>query len=292
MQKDILNKENSNTPLVSVIIPTKNSQKYLEKCLKSVKNQTFQNFEIIVVDNFSTDKTEEIARKYTNNFFQKGPERSAQVNFGVLKAAGKYVYKVDSDFLLDSRVLEQAVNKIKNGFDAIMVHNSLDESVSFLAKIRNFEVSMYKYDKTHCSARFVKKEVYQKIGGFNSKITAGEDYDFQTKLDKNGFKIGFIEAEALHLDEPKNSQFFKLMKKYFNYGVDSNNYLKSNQDQINKQLFRFIYFKHFKKMLRHPILTICFVFYMFNKFLFGGMGFLYGKIKLNKNKLQENHVSH
>ena len=168
-------------PLVSVIVPTKNSGEFMEQCLKSIRSQTYQNVELIVVDNNSTDDTKEIAKEYTNKVFNKGSERSAQINFGVQQAKGEYVYKVDSDFVLDKEVVEQCVNETQKGFDAIVVHNSPDTKVSWIAKIRKFEVGMYKYDITHSSARFVKKEIYEKIGGFNEKITAGEDYDFQNK---------------------------------------------------------------------------------------------------------------
>lgn len=274
-------------PLISIIVPTKNSEKYLERCLKSIKNQTFEDFEIIVVDNFSTDKTPEIAKKYADKFFQKGPERSAQVNFGVFKAEGQYVYKVDSDFELNKNVLEECLNEIGKGFDAIVIHNSLDESVSFLAKIRNFEVSMYKYNLAHSSARFMKKDVYEKIEGFDSSITAGEDYDLQRKLNQSGFKTGFIEAEALHLDEPKNKDFFKLMKKFFNYGVDSANYFKKNNNEVAKQSLRTVYLKHFNKFLKHPILTFCFIFYILSKFLAGGLGLLWGTLYKQENKQLE-----
>ena len=53
-------------PLVSVIIPTYNSSRTLEKCLESIKNQTYKNIEIIVVDNNSTDNTKEIAKKFAD----------------------------------------------------------------------------------------------------------------------------------------------------------------------------------------------------------------------------------
>lgn len=266
-------------PLVSVIVPTKNSIKTLESCLRSIREQSYSNIELIVVDNFSTDGTQELAKKYADKVFEQGPERSAQVNYGVEESSGAYVYKVDSDFVLDSAVISQCIEEISKGFDAIVVHNSPDVRVSWIAKIRKFEVDMYKYDITHSSARFVKKEVYQKIGGFNSKITAGEDYDFQNKLNRDGYKTGFIEAEALHLGEP--THFWRHMKKYYDYGKDFVNYLNENQKESKKQLgfFRSVYFKNYNHFLKHPLKTIVFILYMVFKYLFGGIGLAYGKIK-------------
>ena len=266
-------------PLVSVIIPTKNSSKTLETCLKSIKNQSYKNIEIIVVDNNSTDNTKEIALKYTDKVSNQGPERSAQTNFGVDKSNGEFVYKVDSDFVLDKEVVKQCVDEIQKGFDAIVVHNSPDIRVSWIAKIRKFEVDMYKYDITHSSARFVKKEVYKKIGGFNKKIIAGEDYDFQNKLNRVGYKTGFIKAEALHLGEPKS--FWKHMKKYYNYGKDFVNYQKENKVESKEQLSftRSVYFKNWKKFIKQPILGIEFIIYSFFKFGFGGVGYFIGKIR-------------
>jgi glycosyltransferase involved in cell wall biosynthesis len=263
--------------LVSIIVPTKNSSNFLEACLSSIKNQTYKNIELIVVDNNSTDDTQEIARKYTDKVFTKGPERSAQVNFGVAQAGGIYVYKVDSDFVLDSLVVEQCIEEIKKGFDAIVVHNSPDVRVSWIAKIRKFEVDMYKYDLTYSSARFVKKEVYEKIGGFNSKITAGEDYDFQNKLNREGFKTGFIEAEALHLGEPKH--FWPHMKKYYLYGKDFINFQQVNKEESSDQLtmVRWVYFRNWNKFLLHPFISFVFILYTACKFSMGGFGYLVAK---------------
>jgi len=86
-------------PLVSVIVPTRNSEAFLERCLTSIRDQSYPRVEVIVVDNYSSDGTKRIARKYADRFFSKGHERSSQVNFGVSKAKGKYVYRVDSDFV-------------------------------------------------------------------------------------------------------------------------------------------------------------------------------------------------
>lgn len=269
-----------NSQLVSIIVPTYNSAEFLERCLESVKNQTYSEIEIIVVDNNSTDNTKEIARRYTKKIFNRGPERSAQVNFGVTQAEGEFVYKIDSDFVLDKEVVEQCVGKAQEeNLDAVVVHNTPDTRVSWVAKIRKFEVDMYKYDITHSSARFVRKEVYEKIGGFNEKITAGEDYDFQNKLNRGGYKTGFIEAEALHLGEPKN--FWSHMKKYYDYGKDFVNYKQENTEESKQQLgfFRKVYLKNWKRFLLHPCLACGFILYNVCKFGFGGAGFLVAKWK-------------
>ena len=75
---------NSIKPTVTIVVTTKNEEKNIESCLESIANQTWEFTEIIVVDNFSTDRTTEIAKRYTNNVFTVGPERSAQRNFGLI----------------------------------------------------------------------------------------------------------------------------------------------------------------------------------------------------------------
>ena len=84
--------------LVSVIITTKNEETHIDKCLLSIMEQTYSPIEIIVVDNYSSDRTQEIAFQFTNKVFNKGPERSAQRNFGMTEIAhGKHVMFLDAD---------------------------------------------------------------------------------------------------------------------------------------------------------------------------------------------------
>src|SRR3989344_5032913 len=102
-----------NNPRVSVIITTKNEQEVISDILESIKKQTYKNYEIILVDNYSSDKTIKIAKGYTKKVFTKGPERSAQRNFGVEKARGEYVFILDADMVLTKKVLEEAVELFK-----------------------------------------------------------------------------------------------------------------------------------------------------------------------------------
>jgi glycosyltransferase involved in cell wall biosynthesis len=271
-------------PLVSVIVPTRNSASTLEACLSSIAQQTYKPIELIVVDRDSTDNTKAIAQRFTEQVFNHGPERSAQVNFGVTKASGEYVYKVDSDFVLDREVIEQCVRKAAEDFEAVVVHNSPDVRVSWIAKIRKFEVDMYKYDLTHSSARFVKKDVYQIIGGFNENITAGEDYDFQNKINRAGYKTGFVDAEALHLGEP--TRIWPHLIKYYNYGQDFIHYKAENEAESKEQLgfSRSVYFRHWKKFICHPFYALGFFAYNSAKYFFGGAG--YASALIHKNHVQ------
>ena len=273
--------------LVSVIVTTRNNERTIEKCLQSIKNQTYPNIELIVVDNNSTDQTPQIAKKYADRFFTKGPERSAQRNYGVEKSKGEYVYIVDADFVLESTVIEECVSKIeKEKYDAIVVHNTPDSTISWIARIRKFEVDMYKYDLTHSAARFFKKDIFDKIDGYDKTITAGEDYDIQNKLNRNGCKTGFIDAEAIHLGEP--TSFWKHMKKYYEYGKDFVKFTRKNKQESNRQLsfFREIYFKNWRKFLKHPILGLSFFFYHICKFISGGIGYLISLLTLKFGELK------
>ena len=265
--------------LVSVIVPTKNSSRFLARCLESIQRQTYRPIEIIVVDTHSTDITTEIAHRYTPLVFEWGPERSAQVNYGVRRASGQYVYKVDSDFVLDPDVVASCVVQMQKGFDAVVVHNSPDLNAGWIARIRKFEVDMYKYDMMHSSARFLSKRVFESIGGFNEKITAGEDYDFQNRLNTAGYRTGFVEPEALHLGEP--TSFWSHMTKYFHYGSDFVTYSNQNPAIARRQLrfFRSVYIRNWRRFLKRPLLAAAFVSYNVSKFAFGGAGFAIGMVR-------------
>lgn len=270
------------SPLVSVVIPTYNSEKTLAKCLESIKNQTYENVEIIVVDNYSKDKTREIAESYGYKFLLKGPERSSQVNFGVEKAKGKYIYRVDSDFILDSVIVEEAVKKCeKGGCDAIAVHNTSDPTTSFWSKVRKFERDCYRDDELNIAARFFKKNVFNIVQGFNKSLVAGEDYDFHNKLLKRGFKIGKINAQEVHIGEPKN--LWEIIRKHYYYGKTINAFIRLNPQRGKKQLnpIRPSYLKHWKRFLYHPILTLGFIIYQFIRYFAAGFGYLVGRKKMN-----------
>jgi glycosyltransferase involved in cell wall biosynthesis len=261
-------------PLVSVIVPTRNSGRFLETCLTSIRQQTYPNIELIVIDNHSTDSTLEIANRYADSVFSAGPERSAQVNRGVELAKGSFVYRVDADFLLDPEVVSECVRLAHGPDTAVIVHNTPDSTVSWIARVRKFEVDMYKYSITHSAARFLPRELFLSLGGLRTDVTSGEDYDFQNRLLRNGIQCVFADSEAVHLDEP--SKILPILKKYYKYGQDFPNYRRYNKAESKRQLafFRRDYLTHWRNFLLHPVTSSLFLTYHSLKFLAGGTGYL------------------
>ena len=182
-----------NLPLVSVVITTKNEEKNIETCIKSILGQSYPKakIEIIVVDNKSTDKTQELALKYTDKVFARGPEMSAQRNYGLLdKSTGEYLLYLDADMILAPGIIEACVANITKP-NTVALH--ISETVlgkKYFSKVRRFERGFY--DGTVIDgARFFKKESLTKVGGFDDSMSGPEDWDLDKKLKQLG-AIGML----------------------------------------------------------------------------------------------------
>jgi len=193
---------NASNPLVSVVITTKNEEKNIETCIKSVLAQTYpqESIEIIVVDNTSTDKTKELAQKYTQKVFTKGPERSAQRNYGLLeKSSGDYLLYLDADMILAPNIIENCMRTITTNPNFVALH--ISEVVlgkKYFSKVRRFERSFY--DGTVIDGgRFFKKAVLHQVGGFDETMSGPEDWDLDKKLKQLG-KIGMLDRT----NQPQN----------------------------------------------------------------------------------------
>ncbi len=267
-------------PLVSVLIPTKNSAAHLEACIASVRAQRYSNVETIVIDNDSTDATAEIAGAKADLVLHAGNERSQQLNAGARRARGKYLYRIDADFVLDPEVIGEAVRLCETGaYDAVAVHNDSDPRVSFWAQVRNFERSMYKYDATIVGARFFSKDAFEAVGGFDEDLIAGEDYDIHNRLLAAGYRIGRIAPAETHLGEPASLLEFAA-KSYF-YGQSIGTFVRKSGARGWRQVspVRTAFFRHWKAFAEHPVLALGLLVMQFVKYTCGGAGFLVARAR-------------
>ena len=159
--------------LVSIIIPTKNSSEFLENCLKSIKQQTYKNIEVIVVDGKSTDKTLSLAKKYKCKIYQLVPkvrkgtfDAPYKRNYGVKKSRGEYVYYVDADMELPPKLIQEAVTLCSKKYDALIIPED-SFGIGIWASAKNLERRCYWGDNLIESPRFFRKKVWQKVGGLD-----------------------------------------------------------------------------------------------------------------------------
>ena len=116
----------------SVIVPTYNREEYIIKCIDSVLDQTYTKFEVIIVDDGSTDNTEKLVKKYQDKrikyFKNKNHGIGYSRNFGINKATGDYILFLDSDDYLDENMLEEVSKQIDNHDILIFNYKEIFES--------------------------------------------------------------------------------------------------------------------------------------------------------------------
>lgn len=272
----------SEKPLVTILIPTKNSEEYLDIVLKSIKNQTYKNTEIILVDNNSRDKTKNIAQKYTKKIYNKGPERSSQKNFGVKRARGKYVLILDSDAELTKHIIKECVElSEEKNLDMVIIPEKHVGS-GFWTKSKALERECFLGDDTVECPWFFRKSSFLKSGGYNNELYAGEDWELFERMKKMDFKYdrnkSFIHHHLGHL------KYWKMVKKKYYYGKNLAVYMKKSTNASSKiPFFRRVYFKNWKKLIAHPFLTFGFMVLKLGESFFVLLGILNYKIKHKKN---------
>jgi cellulose synthase/poly-beta-1,6-N-acetylglucosamine synthase-like glycosyltransferase len=263
--------------LVSVIITTKNEEAVIEALLRSLKKQSYPEIEIIVVDNGSTDKTKGIAQNYTPLVFDKGPERSVQRNFGVGKSKGEYVLIIDADMQLERSVVEECVAEMEKNQEIgalVIPERSIGEG--FWSKCKAFEREFYLGDESIEVARFFRKKLFEKYGGYDPSITGPEDADLPLRMKKDGVKIGRVKSFILHNE--KRLSLGRAIKKKFYYASHSARYLQRHPEMSLSQgnlLFRPAFIKGWKKLIVHPKLASGMIFMRSCEMGAAGLGLIY-----------------
>ncbi len=257
--------------LVSIIIPTKNSSATLEACLASIRDQSYPNIEIIVVDNHSSDDTQKIAKSFTNHVYTKGPERSPQRNYGASVSNGEIVLIIDSDMELNKNVVSECVavfEKDSNVVGLVIPEESF--GIGFWAQCKKLERSFYVGVPWMEAARAFLKNVYVTQGGYDESMVSGEDWDLSQRVEKVG-RLSRIDSFIMH-----NEGNLKLI----DFGV----YANKQNDSINSQNQTNV-FERYKmflskptKLLKNPILGIGMLFMKTSEFAAGAYGVMRSRL--------------
>lgn len=228
---------------VSVIVPVYNVEKYLAKCLDSLVNQDFSDYEIIIVNDGSPDNSKEIIDKYTKkysfikSFTKENGGLSSARNYGIEKASGDYLAFVDSDDYVEKNFLKELYEKItKEKSDiAVCEFSYLYEdgrTVRSYSNLNYTDDSLKKYLLTPPMApiRMCKKDLFKKLQ-FKEGIYY-EDLELCPKLVKFAKKVSFVDL-SLYNYLMRNSSI--MHQKEFNKKLyDIYTVLDSNYDYLYK----------------------------------------------------------
>ena len=282
-------------PIVSVLMTSYNRELFIEESIKSVLNSSFKNFELIIVDDCSTDKTQEIARKYelidkrvklyiNENNIGDYPKSNVALSY----ASGFYIKYLDSDDLLYSYSLEIMVNQMKHNPTAAigLLSNNINSFKPFPNLYKSNEILKIHFFKNgilNCgpSGVIIKKDVLFSIGKFSGKRMVGDieawlkiafEYDvlilppsliFWRQHDNQEYKSGIDDNIYLELNYPLIEELFNLKTcplSEYNKSIILNYYKKINARSILKLIL--IERKFTKAIYLHKILKLSFSNYI------------------------------
>lgn len=218
---------------VSVIVPTKNVQRTLARCLRSIVGQSWPHKELVVVDNFSDDETFAIARQYADIAVQAGPERSAQRNHAIERASGDYILWIDADMVLTPTVLQDAMTAALAADLTGVFIPELTVGDGFWTACRSLERKCYIGVEMIEAPRLIKRAFFTDHGGFVADVAGQEDAELRMRLLRRREPMGHIETYILH-DEGRLT-FPDIMRKRFYYGKSLPAYNRAQPGAISQQ---------------------------------------------------------
>lgn len=201
---------------VSVIVPFFNVENYIEKCLKSLVSQTLADIEIILVNDGSEDKSEEIAKKFVETYPDKitylkkenGGLSDAR-NYAIPKARGEYIAFLDSDDYVEINMYEEMYNKAKKeNLDYVecdFLWEYPDKVLESKGNIYDNKKEMFIHTRVVAWNKLIKREIIQQNKIEFPKGFRYEDVEFFYKLLPNIQNYGILEKPFIHYVQRENS---------------------------------------------------------------------------------------
>ena len=199
------------TPYVSVILPVYNQEKYLEETIDSILSQTYRNFELIIVDDGSSDNSAAIIRMFQAKdsrvlaYFESNSGKSLSTNFLVSKAKGELCAFLDADDVMLAERLSRQVDFHQSNLhiDASSCHCYYINENGNMFGIQRYSVGsqVAEYNTAFKNEEFiicsytglmVKRKVFLDIGGLQKKFEPCEDFEFFNRLTDSGYTLSVI----------------------------------------------------------------------------------------------------
>ncbi|MCP9198318.1 glycosyltransferase family 2 protein [Gramella sp. GC03-9] len=202
-------------PLISIIVPCYNQGVYLDECLRSVIEQNYTNWECIIINDGSSDETEEIAAKWISlddrfiYLCQNNRGVSAARNTGIFKARGTYILPLDADDKISVDYLELAIAEFTRSSNLKVITSYAKKfgKINSFWELENFSLQQLAKQNIIFSSSLFKKEDWEKIGGYDENLSLGlEDWEFWISLLKYGGNVYRIEKVCFFYRIKANSR--------------------------------------------------------------------------------------
>lgn len=256
-------------PFFSIIIPTLNEEKFIPKILDRLVKQKERNYELIVVDGSSEDKTKEVVLSYVSKlpikFYQVDKRNvSFQRNYGAKKAKGSYLVFLDADSGINhffTKTLEREIKKQKGlVFIPHTIPDKKDSETKIVFDFINFIVEVSQNTSKSFSTGgciFVEKNFFKNLGGFDEKIFMAEDHNLIRKANSWGVKARCLKKIKVEfsLRRWKREGYLKMLyksligiayafqkgkvdKKIFSYEMGGHLYINKTQKLTTRKIIK------------------------------------------------------
>lgn len=197
-RKEASKKSGFEAPLVSIYIPLYNRERYIVECIQSALEQSIKDLEVVVCDDGSTDRSNELVHKYFGNnkrvrlIRQKNAGIGAASNTAVRNSRGFFIGQLDADDVLMSDAVEQCLTAMEQDTRLSLVYGTteyIDENSNFISKGWNWPIFSREYLLTNMIVhhfRFFRKRDFMRTIGFDESIKNAVDYDMMLKLAEVG----------------------------------------------------------------------------------------------------------
>lgn len=197
-RKNETKKSGFEAPLVSIYVPLYNRENYIVECIQSALEQSIKDLEVVVCDDGSTDKSNELVRKYFGNnkrvrlITQKNAGIGAASNTAVRNSRGFFIGQLDADDVLMTDAVERCLTVMEQDPRLSLVYGTteyIDEHSKFVSKGWNWPVFSREYLLTNMIVhhfRFFRKRDFMRTAGFDETIKNAVDYDMMLKLAEVG----------------------------------------------------------------------------------------------------------
>lgn len=255
--KDLCDKSILESPLISIVTPVFNNEKYLEGTILSVINQTYKNIEYIIIDGGSTDGTIDIIKKYDRflSYWISEPDNGiydAQ-NKGINLSSGEYIAILNSDdWYFDNTVVERIATTItnSNGIDFIYANANIIKNTGNVIKFNSSINNLKYFNSIPHPSLFLKREIYLKLGGFNLRYKISADYDLIIRLYKNNCRCTKLDYTIVNIRQGGESFRNRLTLKE-NFEIRKHNKLRNPFTN---------YYKYIFSIFRHSLFNLVDIF--------------------------------